>query len=157
MPDRPQSIPPPFVPPSAPAGWIEESAFRETFLLAIDDPEKRESVRRAGAAFFLMALEATYHNGTTEEDPSATRAELRAIAADLRYLQGYAAAAGYSAVSCSLEPAEHADALYAGGTAETLAAIAGSIETRLALPPAGSPERPYVDPLPDEDPEGGVR
>jgi hypothetical protein len=150
MPSSRKSIPDPFVPPGAPAHWIEESAFRETFLLAIDDPVKRESVRRAGAAFFLMALEATFHNGTTEEDPSAIRAELRAIAADLRYLQGYCAAVGYSAVSCSLEPAEHADALYAGGFAETLAALAGSIETRLALPPAGSPGRPFVDPSPDE-------
>jgi hypothetical protein len=154
MPDRSKSIPDPFVPPGAPANWIEESAFRETFLLAIDDPEKRETVRRAGAIAFLAALETTFHNGTTPEDPSATRAELRAIAADLRYLQGYCAAVGYSAVSCGLEPTEHADALFAGGTAETLGYIAGSIETRLALPPAGSPERPYVDPLPDEDPEG---
>jgi hypothetical protein len=126
-----KSIPPPFVPPSAPEDWIEESAFRETFLQAIDDPEKRETIRQAGAIAFLAALEATFHNGTTQEDPSATRAELRAIAADLRYLQGYAAAVGYTAVSCSLEPADEADALFAGRLAETLAAIAGSIETRL--------------------------
>jgi hypothetical protein len=147
-------LPPPFVPPGAPADWIEESAFRETFLQAIDDPEKRETVRQAGAIAFLAALETTFHNGTTPDEPSATRAELRAIAADLRYLQGYAAAVGYSAVSCSLEPAEHADALYAGGLAETLDAFAGSIETRLALPPAGSPERPFVDPLPADEEVG---
>jgi hypothetical protein len=126
-----QSIPPPFVPPGAPEDWIEESAFRETFLQAIDDPVRRESVRRAGAFFFLVALEATFHNGTTQEDPSATRADLRAIAADLRYLQGYAAAVGYSAVSCTLEPADEAHAQAAGRLAETLAAFAGSIEARL--------------------------
>lgn len=78
-----------------------------------------------------MALEATYDNGTTPEDPSATRAELRAIAADLRYLQGYAAMVGQSAVDCSLEPAEEADAMYAGRLADTLAGFAGSIEARL--------------------------
>jgi hypothetical protein len=125
---------------SAPADWIEESAFRETFLLAIDDPVRRENVFRAGAFFYLAALEATVDNGTTPEDPSVTRAELRAIAADLRYLQGYAAMVGHSAVECSLEPAEQADALFAGGLADTLAAFAGSIEARLRLSAKGGSE-----------------
>ena len=117
--------------PSAPAGWIEESAFRETFLNAIDDPVRRENVFRAGAFFYLAALEATFDNGTTPEDPSVTRAELWAIAADLRYLQGYAAMVAHSAVECTLEPEDRENALFAGRLAETLAAFAGSIEARL--------------------------
>jgi hypothetical protein len=67
MAGSPQSTP-------APPLWIEESGFRETFLQNIDDPAKRETVRRAGGVFYLALLEATCDNGTTPEDPSATRA-----------------------------------------------------------------------------------
>ena len=69
--------------------WIEESAFRETTLFNIDDPNEREAVRQAGGVFYRSLLTATMRCGTTEDDPSVTRGELRAVLADLRFTAGY--------------------------------------------------------------------
>jgi hypothetical protein len=80
MPDRPKSTPPP---------WEESDSFRETTLQLLDDPKDRDAVRRAGRVLYDLAVVVTREVGTTAADPSITRAELRAAAADLRHTGGY--------------------------------------------------------------------
>ncbi len=72
------------------------------------------------------AVEASYGVGG---DRSVTRAELRAIAADLR---GYCAMVGRSAQERSLDEPDDALARFAGKLADLLAAIVESIERRLS-------------------------
>src|ERR1700733_14449590 len=77
MPGSPQFISPP---------WNESASFRETMLIFVDDPAAREAARGAGGVLYALAVEAS--RGISE-DGSATRAELRAAQADLRYLHGW--------------------------------------------------------------------
>ncbi len=126
MPDRPQSIP-------APPPWIEESAYRETTIRSIDDPEDQEAVRRAGGVFHLALLEATRKCGTTEADLSVTRADLRAVAADLRYTGGYLHhVIRRSAVECSLSESDERLARFAGKISRKVRALAAAIDRRLS-------------------------
>jgi hypothetical protein len=120
-------------PPPHPRTWIEESAFRETTLQAIDDPADREAVRQAGGIFHLALLEATIHCGATDDDPSVTRADLRAVLADLRYTSGYCKAViQRSAIESSLEPDDAELCRFAGKLGRKLEKIADRIEERLA-------------------------
>ena len=123
MPDRPKSTPPP---------WEESDSFRETTLQLLDDPEDRDAMRRAGRVLYDLAVVVSRELGTTPEDPSITHAELRAVAADLRYTGGYLRSIGRSAEECSLEAAEEALALFAGRLARRVDALVDKIERRLA-------------------------
>jgi hypothetical protein len=94
QPDLPQPNPP--VPDSTPATpqaafyvWVEENAFRATALVSVDDPGERETLRDAGRIVHRLILQASSANGTAPGAPSVVRAQMAAIAADLRYLQGY--------------------------------------------------------------------
>jgi hypothetical protein len=71
MPSLPQSTSPP---------WIEADSIRETTLMLLDHRKDRAALRRVGRLHKDLALEATRDPGVE----SATRAELRAAAADLR-------------------------------------------------------------------------
>jgi len=53
----------------------------------------REAVRRAGQVLYDLAVVVTREVGGIPGDPSITRAELRAVAADLRYTGGYLSSA----------------------------------------------------------------
>jgi len=115
-----------------PPPWTEGESFRETTLHLIDDPADREAFRHAGRVLYDLAVEATREVGTTTADPSITRAELRAVAADLRYTGGYCAAIRRSAVECSLDPADERLARFAGKLAGQVGALVVKIERRLA-------------------------
>ncbi len=65
-------------------------------------------------------------------ESSVTRAELRAIAADLRYIGGYCAMVRRSAKECSLDAADDALAHFAGRLARRVGALVASIEERLS-------------------------
>jgi len=123
MPSLPQSTPPP---------WEESDSFRETTLQLLDDPEDRDAVRRAGRVLYDLAVVVSRELGTTPEDPSVTHAELRAVAADLRYTGGYLRAIRRSAEECSLDAAEEALALFAGRLARRVDALVEKIERRLS-------------------------
>ena len=124
MPSLAQSTPPP---------WEESDSFRETTLQLLDDPEDREAVRRAGRVLYDLAVVVTRELGTTLEEPSITHAELRAVAADLRYTGGYLLhVIRRSAEECSLDAAEEALALFAGRLARRLDTLVEKIERRLS-------------------------
>jgi hypothetical protein len=120
MQGSPQSIAPP---------WNESDSFRETTLQLFDDPDDRAAVRRLGQVLYDLAVEASRDLGG---ESSVTRAELRAIAADLRYTSGYCAMVGRSAYESSLPAADNALAVFAGKLAGQVGAIAQAIEGELS-------------------------
>jgi len=124
MPGSPQSTPPP---------WEESDSIRETTLQLLDDPEDRDAVRRAGRVLYDLAVVVTREVGTTAAEPSITRAELRAVAADLRHTGGYLLhVIRRSAVECSLEPADERLARFAGKIGRQVDALVEKIERRLS-------------------------
>jgi hypothetical protein len=80
MPSSPQSI--------APPPWNESAAFRETTLRLFPNPADRSALQRVGEMLHDMALETS---GYGPDPESSTRTEMRAVAADLRHLEGYLA------------------------------------------------------------------
>jgi len=121
MPSLPQSTPPP---------WDESASFRETTLYLLNDPAGREAVRHAGRVLHDLALEA---NREQPGEESATRAELRAAAADLRYTSGYLHnVICLSAEWCSLPKSEEKLARFAGKLSRQVAALVDKIERRLS-------------------------
>ncbi len=123
MPSYPQSIPPP---------WNESDSVRETTLQLLDDPEDREAVRCAGRVLYDLAVVVTRELGTSPEDPSIARADLRAVAADLRYTGGYLRSIRRSAEECSLDESDEKLARFAGKLARQVAALVEKIERRLS-------------------------
>jgi hypothetical protein len=117
---------------STPPPWEESDSFRETMLQLLDEPADREAVRRAGRVLYDLAVEGTREVGTTPADPSITRAELRAVAADLRYTGGYCAAIRRSAEECSLDADDEELAHFAGKLARQVGALVDKIERRLS-------------------------
>jgi hypothetical protein len=103
MQGSPQSISPP---------WNESDSFRETTLHLFDDPADREAVRNMGRVLYDLAVDTSRDLGG---ESSVTRAELRAIAADLRHTGGYCAMVRRSAEECSLDESD--DALARGSPA----------------------------------------
>lgn len=120
MPSSADSTPPP---------WNEADSFRETTLHLFDDPADRDALRRAGRVLYDLAVETPRELGG---ESSVTRAELRAIAADLCYTGGYCAMVRRSAEECSLAESDDALARFAGKLAERVTALVESIEERLS-------------------------
>jgi hypothetical protein len=118
---------------STPPPWEESDSFRETTLQLLDDPEDREAVRRAGRVLYDLAVVVTREVGMTPADPSVASAELRAVAADLRYTGGYLLhVIRSSAESCSLDAEEEALAHFAGKLAGRLGKLVEKIEEKLS-------------------------
>jgi hypothetical protein len=86
-------------------------------------------VRRLGQVLYDLAVAASRELGG---ESSVVRAELRAIAADLRYTGGYCAMVGRSAVECSLDATDDALAHFADKLAGRLGALVEKIEERLS-------------------------
>jgi alpha-D-ribose 1-methylphosphonate 5-triphosphate synthase subunit PhnG len=114
---------------STPPPWIESDSFRETTLQLFDDPDDRAAVRRLGQVLYDLAVAASRELGG---ESSVTRAELRAIAADLRHTGGYCAMVGRSAEECSLAATDDALAHFAGKLAGRLGKLVEKIEERLS-------------------------
>jgi hypothetical protein len=120
MPSYAESNPPP---------WIEADSIRETTLFLFDHRRDRTALRRVGRLLKDLALEATRDPGVE----SATRAELRAAAADLRYTGGYLFhVIRRSAEWCSLDESDERLAYFAGKISRQVAALVEKIERRLA-------------------------
>ena len=123
MPGSPQSTSP------SPPPWNESDSFRETMLTFIDDPAARDAVREAGRVLYDLAVEAS--SGISERD-SATRAELRAAQADLRYLHGYVESIGQEGAVSSLSADDEALSRFAGRLAGQLGSLVAAIERTLS-------------------------
>ncbi len=109
--------------------WNESASFRETMLVFVDDPAAREAVREAGRVLYDLAVEAS--RGISEAG-SATRAELRAAQADLRYLHGYLDSIGNEGEVSSLSTHDAILSRFAGRLAIQVASLDAAIERRLA-------------------------
>ena len=88
MPELPHSIPPlPSVPPTIdPARFEDYPAFRETFLLFFTDPVANAAMRGFGRLLHELVLE--FWGYWPDHPGGIFSAELRAVVADLRHIQG---------------------------------------------------------------------
>jgi hypothetical protein len=122
MPDRPEFIPPP---------WNEADSIRETTLLVVDDPADREALRRVGRLLYGLAVETT-HLPDIGSGETISGSELRAAAAELRFVEGFLAMVGRSREESSLTGEDEALARFAGRLARKVGALAERIEERLS-------------------------
>jgi len=124
-------MPPAAVPPILdPGQWESYPVFRESFLLYISEPQFNAALRMAAEHFFSMMLEV--YDQWPEWPESSTRMELRALAADLRHAQGFAASIGQERNLSSLSPGDTRLSKHAAGIARLLNQVANAIERRLA-------------------------
>jgi len=81
-------------PPLDPSGypWEQHFAFRHVFLLHFTQPGDREAFEHLGNLWYNMVLECS--NKWPDWPESPTRAELRAVAMDLRHAAGFLASIG---------------------------------------------------------------
>src|SRR6201992_1607686 len=77
--------------------WVEGDSIRETTLICLDRQPDRDALRNVGRMLYHFAVEATRRPGLE----SATREEMRAVAAELRYLQGYLTQGGFQSAGDS--------------------------------------------------------
>jgi hypothetical protein len=75
------------VPRIQPDGFEDFEVFRETFLARVDDPVHNEACRSFARFFYELSLLEPGYWPLTWTDHTAHL--LRAVLADLRYLQGY--------------------------------------------------------------------
>jgi hypothetical protein len=112
-----------------PPSWVEADSIRETTLYLFDHRRDRTALRRVGRLLKDLALEGPREPG----EESETRAELRAAAADLRYIGGYLFnVIRRSADWCSLDADDEKLARFAGKLSRQVAALVDKIERRLA-------------------------
>ncbi|HSL81984.1 MAG TPA: hypothetical protein VLF66_04360, partial [Thermoanaerobaculia bacterium] len=100
-PPSPPDSPAPPPSDSPPPSWEDNPTFRETFLLHLA-PDLHPGVRQAGRGIFATALE-------IELPPLPrpwTHMRLRAVAADLRFLQSFLEAVAADRFEASLEEEE---------------------------------------------------
>jgi hypothetical protein len=115
--------------PLFPPDWNESDSFRETMLIFIDDPASREAIREAGRVLYDLAVEASQGDFS---EPSMTRTELRAVQAELRYLQGYLDGVKREPEESSLSADDAALCRFAGRLGIQLGALTGAIERTIA-------------------------
>jgi hypothetical protein len=114
-----------------PPSWVEADSIRET-TLQLFDPDDRQALRRLGQVLYDLAVFADREQDDEEEE-SSTRAELRAVAADLRYTSGYLFnVIRLSAEWCSLDADDEELARFAGKLSRQVAALVDKIERRLS-------------------------
>ena len=115
---------------SNPQAWNESDSFRETMLQFFEDPADKAAVRHVGRVLYDLAVEASRDLGG---ESSVTRAELRAVAADLRHTGGYLFhVIRRAAKECSLDESDERLARVAGKLARRVGALVTSIEERLS-------------------------
>ncbi len=112
-----------------PADWEESAGFRETFLYHYYAPEDLQALRHLSRMLHESSLEMARHAPLDGE--SATRAELRSAAADLRHLQGFLAAAARHLEESELSDADAELAAVAARQAEAVAGVAAVLEQAL--------------------------
>jgi hypothetical protein len=114
-------------PKAAPFPWEEHPAFRETFLLWFTRPEDRAMLEALGRYLYEMALEVSGDWPPLVE--STTRAELRAVAKDLRHAQAFLLSVYGELEASSLQGEDERLAIEAGSWAEMVGRIATGMES----------------------------
>lgn len=117
------------IPPSQP--WDESDTIRETTLLVVDDPDDREALRRVGRLLYNLAVETTRLPDIRDGGESIAHSELRAAAAEARFLEGFLRMVERSAEESGLDADEEALARFAGRMARKVGALAERIEGKL--------------------------
>jgi hypothetical protein len=120
--DRPQH-------PLIPAGWDESAGFRETFLYHFHRPADLGALRHLARMLHESELEMKRYAPPTPQ--SATEEEVRAVAADLRHIQGFLGAVARSPEEAALSPADAELAALAARQAQAVAAVAEALEQAL--------------------------
>jgi hypothetical protein len=115
-------------PDVTPPPWVESDSIRETTVHLFKKRRDQRALRRVGRLIYDLAIEAGYLG----RGPSITRAELRAVAADLRYTCGYLAMVGRSAEESALDPPDEALARFAARLGRKVGALVEAIEERLS-------------------------
>jgi hypothetical protein len=114
-----------------PPPWIEGESIRETTLHLYDQPRDRAALRRVGRLLYDLVIFDS--NLGLDRERSITRAELRAVAADLRYAAGYLRHTIWqSAEDCDLDPEDNRLARFAGKLADRVGELVLKIERRLS-------------------------
>jgi hypothetical protein len=114
-----------------PPPWIEGDSIRETTLHLYDHPRDRAALRRVGRLLYDVVIFDS--NLGLDRERTITRAELRAVAADLRFTAGYLRNTIWqSAEDCDLDPAEDRLARFAGKLSRQVGALVEKIERRLS-------------------------
>lgn len=111
-----------------PPPWEDHAAFRSTFLLYFTENGHRAALEAIGEMLYDMALEA---KGWPAWEESATRAELRAVAADLRHAQGFLWSVGEEQKNVSLDSEDVRLAIMAAEWSRMVGRIAKVIENVL--------------------------
>jgi hypothetical protein len=112
--------------------WNESDSIRETLIICFDTPEARETVRSFGRLLYDLVIEAAQPAPVDgSEPPSLTRAELRAAATDLRFLEGFLNYVNRSADESSLDARDEELARFGGRLARQVGTIAEAIEREL--------------------------
>ncbi len=117
------------MPSPKPPRWKLSESFRETTLILIDRPKYRKALRQVGRLIYHMAVELGRFECSGGETTS--HAELRAAAAELRFIEGFLGSLRKGADESLLEPADENLAIFAGHVAPQVGALAASIEERL--------------------------
>jgi hypothetical protein len=115
-----------------PHGWQDAAAFRETMLCYLRKEDAR-SLRLAGGAIYMMAARDAFQDA----DGSTTLIQMRAVQADLTYLQGYLAEISLEPQNSVLGPADCALAALAGQMAGQVASLARALAEGLDRTPGG--------------------
>lgn len=113
---------------TVPLEWTEEHLpCREVFLVNLP-PAAAAACRRLGALAYLCLLESDY---VEMSEPLQVR-DMRALARDLRFLEGFAVWMGRDVKCHSLKPAEARLSLLAGSLAPRIGEIAAEMESALS-------------------------
>lgn len=120
-----ESIAPPEPPPFP---WEDHAAFRSSFLLHFTENGHRAALEAIGQMLYDLALEA---KGWPAWEESATRAELRAVAEDLRHAQGFLWSVGEEQQNVSLDSEDVRLAIMAVEWSRMVGRIAHVIEMML--------------------------
>lgn len=131
MPEQEESTPIPAVTPPTikPAEWERFEGFRETFLLYFTREDANAALRTVATLLYDLCLESGHF--MPEQPEGSARAQVRAVVADLRFLQGFLDGLAEEAEGTSMEPFEEHLFRFAGKRAAVLGQAADDIEAQL--------------------------
>jgi hypothetical protein len=127
-----ESTPPPAVTPPTidPTRWEDAEGFRETFLLYFTRADANAALRTVAMLLYDLVLD----SGAVlmpDHPEGWARAQVRAVLADLRFLQGFLDALTKEAEGASLPPYDEHLYRYAGARSAVLATVGDEIEAQL--------------------------